>query len=114
MPVRPRRAGAMLLGVLLAVVGSLVAAAPAQEIYKGHDADFGEYRLMVSLRLATTPDNPRCGGTLPSAARVPRSEVIPPRGQRSPVDQDAFLGPMLRMSIGASVPCRSTRRQRGS
>jgi secreted trypsin-like serine protease len=39
-------------------------AAPAQAIYKGHDADFGKYRFMVSLRLAGTPDNPRCGGTL--------------------------------------------------
>jgi trypsin len=54
----------MLLGVLLALVAALVAAAPAQAIYKGHDADFSEYRFMVSLRLAGTPDNPRCGGTL--------------------------------------------------
>jgi len=64
MPVRPRRAWAVLLGVLVAVVSTLVAAAPAQAIYKGHDADFDEYRFMVSMRLANTPDNPRCGGTL--------------------------------------------------
>lgn len=64
MPVRPRRAGAVLLGVLLAVVGTVVAAAPAQAIYLGHDADFGKYRFMVSMRLAGTPDSPRCGGTL--------------------------------------------------
>ncbi|HWM03171.1 MAG TPA: trypsin-like serine protease [Actinophytocola sp.] len=64
MPVRPRRAWAVLLGVLVAVVSALVAAAPAQAIYKGHDADFGEYRFMVSMRLANTPDSPRCGGTL--------------------------------------------------
>lgn len=64
MPVRPRRAGAVLLGVLLAMVSALVAAAPAQAIYKGHDADFSKYRFMVSLRLANTPDSPRCGGTL--------------------------------------------------
>jgi secreted trypsin-like serine protease len=64
MPVRPRRAGAVLLGVLLAAVSALVSVAPAQAIYHGHDADFGKYRFMVSLRLASTPDNPRCGGTL--------------------------------------------------
>lgn len=64
MPVRPRRAGAVLLGVLLAVASTLVAAAPAQAIYNGRDADFSKYRFMVSMRLANAPDNPRCGGTL--------------------------------------------------
>ena len=64
MSVRPRRAGTVLLGVLLAVASALVSAAPAQAIYLGHDADFGKYRFMVSMRLAGTPDNPRCGGTL--------------------------------------------------
>lgn len=64
MSVRPRRVALVLLGVLLTMVGTLVAAAPAQAIYKGHDADFGEYRFMVSMRLAATPDSPRCGGTL--------------------------------------------------
>jgi len=36
----------------------------AQAIHRGSDADFGSYRFMVSLRLAQTPDKPRCGGTL--------------------------------------------------
>ena len=52
---------------LAAVVLALVVPAtalPAQAIHRGSDADFGAYRFMVSLRLAQTPDKPRCGGTL--------------------------------------------------
>ena len=33
-------------------------------IHRGTDAPIGTYRFMVSLRLAGTPDAPRCGGTL--------------------------------------------------
>ncbi len=58
---RPRRVAAVLVGVMLAV---LTAAAPAQAIHRGHDADIEDYAFMVSLRLANTPDSPRCGGTL--------------------------------------------------
>jgi secreted trypsin-like serine protease len=61
---RPRRAGAVLAGAVLAAATVLAAAAPAQAIYNGKDADFDHYRFMVSLRLANTPDSPRCGGTL--------------------------------------------------
>jgi secreted trypsin-like serine protease len=61
MPVRSRRVVAVLVGVVL---GVLAAVAPAQAIYNGRDADFGKFRFMVSMRLATTPDQPRCGGTL--------------------------------------------------
>src|SRR6516165_6497119 len=45
------------------------------------------------------PDGSRCVGI----ARA-RGEMgfIAPRGQRSPIDQDAFLGPILRRSISAS------------
>lgn len=63
MPIRPRRL-AVLGGVLLSALTALVAVAPAQAIYNGHDANFSKYRFMVSLRVANTPDNPRCGGTL--------------------------------------------------
>jgi secreted trypsin-like serine protease len=56
-----RRLLAVLAGVLLAMS---VAVAPAEAIYNGRDADFRKYRFMVSLRLANTPDNPRCTGTL--------------------------------------------------
>ena len=43
---------------------ALAAAPPAGAIHRGHDARIGSYPFMVSLRLAGTPDSPRCGGTL--------------------------------------------------
>ena len=36
----------------------------AVAIYNGYDAPFAQYKWMVSLRLAATPDNHKCGGTL--------------------------------------------------
>jgi secreted trypsin-like serine protease len=61
--VAPRRL-AMALGVLVAVLVATTLASPAGAIHRGSDAPFGSYRFMVSLRLANTPDNHRCGGTL--------------------------------------------------
>ena len=51
-------------GLLLAVLLATTMASPARAIHRGYDAPFGSYRFMVSLRLADTPDSPRCGGTL--------------------------------------------------
>ncbi|WP_291418021.1 trypsin-like serine protease [Actinophytocola sp.] len=64
MPGRPRRAAARLAAVLLAVLATTIAAPAAQAIYHGEDAPIGDYPFRVSLRLANTPDSPRCGGTL--------------------------------------------------
>ncbi|HWM04678.1 MAG TPA: trypsin-like serine protease [Actinophytocola sp.] len=58
---RPRRVAAVLVGVLLA---ALTAASPAQAIHRGQAADIEDHKFMVSLRLANSPDSPRCGGTL--------------------------------------------------
>jgi secreted trypsin-like serine protease len=52
------------LAVLVAVLVAASAASPAQGIHRGFDAPIGSYRFMVSLRLAGTPDDHRCGGTL--------------------------------------------------
>jgi secreted trypsin-like serine protease len=61
MPASVRRTAAVLVFLLLA---AMAAAAPASAIHRGHDADMDTYRFMVSLRLANSPDSPRCGGTL--------------------------------------------------
>jgi secreted trypsin-like serine protease len=53
-----------LAAVLLAAVLASATASTARAIHRGHDAPFATYRFMVSLRLAQTPDKPRCGGTL--------------------------------------------------
>jgi secreted trypsin-like serine protease len=56
--------------VVIAAVATLLAACvatiapPARAIHRGYDAPIASYRFMVSLRLADTPDNHRCGGTL--------------------------------------------------
>ena len=60
---RRRVTGCTLAGVLFAV-GTVVALSPAQAIHDGDDVPISSYPFMVSLRLATTPDSPRCGGTL--------------------------------------------------
>jgi secreted trypsin-like serine protease len=61
MRIRPRR---VLAGAVLAAVTMIATVFPAQAIHLGHDAPIATYRFMVSLRLANTPDSPRCGGTL--------------------------------------------------
>ncbi len=43
---------------------TVATASPAEAIHEGEDASIGSYPFMVSLRLATMPDSPRCGGTL--------------------------------------------------
>lgn len=63
---RSRLVGTALAGVMFAVLA--VAPAPrAGAIHRGEDADIRAYPFMVSLRLADTPDSPRCGGTLIAA-----------------------------------------------
>jgi secreted trypsin-like serine protease len=64
MQIRLRRVAAAIACGLLAATATVAAPAPAQAIYRGDDADIADYPFMVSLRLANTPDNPRCGGTL--------------------------------------------------
>ena len=59
-----RRAVATLGGVLLAVLVATILAFPAVAIHRGYDASFDSFRFMVSLRLASMPDDHRCGGTL--------------------------------------------------
>lgn len=56
-----RRTAAVLVSLLLV---SLALPAPASAIHLGHDASIATYGFMVSIRLANTPDRPRCGGTL--------------------------------------------------
>lgn len=63
-PAVRRRAVAALGGVLLAVLMPTILASPAVAIYRGYDAPFDSFRFMVSLRLASMPDDHRCGGTL--------------------------------------------------
>jgi secreted trypsin-like serine protease len=64
MRVRPDRRGVALVAALTAVLLAATAAPSARAIHRGYDAPFDAYRFMVSLRLAETPDAPRCGGTL--------------------------------------------------
>lgn len=65
---RPRRPscgrGVAVVGALAGVLLATATASGAPTIHRGQDAPFGSYRFMVSLRLADTPDSPRCGGTL--------------------------------------------------
>jgi secreted trypsin-like serine protease len=52
---------------LVAAVSAVPAAtteSPAGAIHRGEDAAITDYPFMVSLRVADTPDSPRCGGTL--------------------------------------------------
>jgi secreted trypsin-like serine protease len=62
---RPRLRTA--LAVVLLGLAVAATAPSAEAIHRGSDADFASYPFMVSLRLAQTPDKPRCGGTLIAA-----------------------------------------------
>jgi secreted trypsin-like serine protease len=70
MPAPLRRVTAALVGVMLVALAGSAAVDPAQAIHRGDDAPIDSYRFMVSLRLANTPDSPRCGGTLIAADMV--------------------------------------------
>jgi trypsin len=68
-PIRSRLVATALAGVLLAV-WTLATVRPAEAIHLGDDVPISAYPFMVSLRLASTPDSPRCGGTLIEADMV--------------------------------------------
>jgi secreted trypsin-like serine protease len=106
-----RRSGlvrAALAGALLAVL--VVPEAPAFAIHRGEDADIAAYPFMVSLRLASTPDSPRCGGTLIEAdivltaghcvAGVPQGGIVVVVGADIPAWPDA---PKV-ATLGHAVP----------
>jgi secreted trypsin-like serine protease len=63
MRIRSRVIAAVVAGVMFAGL-ALTSGIPAEAIHRGDDARIGSYPFMVSLRLATTPGSPRCGGTL--------------------------------------------------
>ena len=69
MSIRKRLGVVALAGVLFSV-GTGVAVSPAGAIHNGDDVPISSYPFMVSLRLASTPDSPRCGGTLVEADMV--------------------------------------------
>ena len=60
---RSRLVATVVAGAMFAVL-TVATALPARAIHRGHDARISSYPFMVSLRLAATPDSPRCGGTL--------------------------------------------------
>lgn len=64
------RLGAAVLAGVMFSVWTVVAVPPAQAIHRGDDVPISAYPFMVSLRLAGTPDSPRCGGTLIEADMV--------------------------------------------
>ena len=65
-----KRLGVVALAGVLFSVGTGVAVSPAGAIHNGDDVPISSYPFMVSLRLASTPDSPRCGGTLVEADMV--------------------------------------------
>jgi len=70
MRIRTRLVAAALASAMFASL-AVTTDSPAQAIHRGHDAPIDTYPFMVSLHLATTPDSPRCGGTLIEADIVP-------------------------------------------
>lgn len=58
------RVTATVLVAAVYVLGSVMVFSPVGAIHRGEDAPISSYPFMVSLRLASTPDSPRCGGTL--------------------------------------------------
>jgi secreted trypsin-like serine protease len=85
MRIRSRLGAAALAGVMFAV-WTVAAVPPVEAIHRGDDVPISSYPFMVSLRLASTPDSPRCGGTLIEAdmvltaahcvAGVPQGEIV--------------------------------------
>lgn len=105
---RARWVAVVLAGVLLAAL--TVGAVPAQAVHRGHDVAFDSYQFMVSLRLADTPDKPRCSGTLIApdivltaghcVGRVPQGEIVAVVGADIP---DWSTAPRI-ATLGHRVP----------
>jgi trypsin len=61
------RSRSAVAAVVMCAAASLATVPPAGAIHDGDDAPIASYPFMVSLRLAGSPDDPRCGGTLVEA-----------------------------------------------
>jgi len=109
MRIRSRLVATALAGVLFAAL-VVTTVSPAQAIHRGDDARIGSYPFMVSLRLATTPDSPRCGGTLIAAdivltaahcvAGVPQGGIVAVVG----ADMPDWPGATRVDTLGHAVP----------
>ena len=118
--VRHRRVAVVLTGVLFAVaIATTMASPPARAIHRGDDAPISSYRFMVSLRLSSTPDSHRCGGTLIEAdivltaahcvGRVPDGGLVAVVGADIPDWQSAPRA--LRWATASLVELRPSLRQ---
>ena len=83
---RPHPRLAAVLAVVMIAAWTVLGVSPAEAIHRGEDVPISSYPFMVSLRLASTPDSPRCGGTLiepdmvltaaDCVATVPEGELV--------------------------------------